>query len=146
VGLPRRGIQRNKKRWRACGRARRQQPNRREFRSDGESDMKTVSKLLAASICLGLSGVVYAQPPAMEPTKSAAAASGAAKPKVAPHAPSAPAETAADVKSKSVEHREHAVNAVPEASSKVKPAAKVTKQAAKPVGKEPSAEAPKAAK
>jgi hypothetical protein len=105
--------------------------------------MKTVSKLLAASICLGLSGVVYAQPPAMEPTKSVAAASDTAKPKPAAHTPAAPAETAAGVKAKSTEKREHAV---PEASSKVKPAAKVSKPAKPAAKSEPALEAPKAVK
>jgi hypothetical protein len=126
--------------------------------------MKTVSNLVVASLCLGLSGVVYAEPAAMQPTKPVVSAPDTAKPKAAKHKLSAPTETSAtpvtpaasDAK-KSAEHREPALNAAPAAAtSKVKPAVPATpaskdaKHAAStvsPVSKPvSSAEAPKAAK
>jgi hypothetical protein len=121
--------------------------------------MKTVSNLFVASLCLGLSGVVYAEPAAMQPTKPVVSAPDTAKPKAAKHKLSAPTETSAtpaasDAK-KSAEHREPALNAAPAAAtSKVKsavpatPASKDAKHSTvSPVSKPASSvEAPKAAK
>jgi hypothetical protein len=123
--------------------------------------MKTVTNVFVASLCLGLSGVVYAEPAAMQPTKPVASAPDTAKPKATKHKLSAPTETSAmpatPAAKKSAEHREPALNAAPAAAtSKAKSAvpatpaskdAKHTGSTVSPMSKPvPSAEAPKAAK
>jgi hypothetical protein len=88
--------------------------------------MKTVSNLLAASICLGMSVPVYAQSAGMAATKAPAPISDAAKVKEQKHKPSAPAESATSDAKKNLEHREHSVKSVPPtAAGKVEKADKV---------------------
>jgi hypothetical protein len=87
--------------------------------------MKTVSNLFVASLCLGLSGVVYAEPAAMQPTKPVVSAPDTAKPKAAKHKLSAPTETSATPVTPAASDAKK--NAAPAAATgKVKPAAPAT--------------------
>jgi hypothetical protein len=125
--------------------------------------MKTVSNLLAASLCLGMSASVYAQAAGTQPAKPVAPMADASKAKVAKPI-AAPAETSAMSAKKNVAQHEHSLKTVPPTAAttkadkvdasrtnlqkvdthhEIKPAAKISKPALKT---DPSVDAPKAVK
>jgi hypothetical protein len=106
-------------------------------------DMKTATKtLLSLSICLGLSGAVYAQPSGVQSDKQALPSSEVVKhkaPAAAKHKPAVPADVSADSKMKAPAVREHgAKSAQPMAASKTDKATKVERKEAQEAAAESS--------